>query len=516
MQDSPGQMTTDPSGKVPLIRNPLFPLVAAVWCAALFGLGSLALGSTSLENIVLTLRIDRIVPAAAPPLGFTARLLFALLLAMGGAALGLLVGLSLRRRPAGVAMSEPVAVKEVEAVDEGEDLARLEAARENRPLRRRALTTDLSEGEPGVLKVAELDVLAPLEPKQAYEQASAAPQAEAPAAAEPAERPAPTPMRAPPPVEDLVPPRRFGRPAVAATEPPSDPIAAPAPDSPLEALSVDQLIERLARALAGRSSRSAPVATPAAQTPQRVEPLPTPSAVAEQAAPPASPPPPAPARAEAPSPRLPAPPTTPDRPFDMPASMRAPSVGDVDWFEPSDEDIAREDAALASLLPPRRREPAAPPSVEPAPAPETVQAPPAAAPLAHVPDTAPAPVPAATPSASVPLMPGDVELWNLPEPTEDESEDEARHDPGFSSLLDIQPAARAAAADSAPFVRVETDHADDLAEPVVIFPGHAAGRPVAPARLPGGPGLAQATSPVQTEAALREALAALQKMSGKG
>lgn len=477
-------MTTASTGKVPLIRNQLFPLVAAVWCAALFGLGSLALGSTSLENIVLGLRLDRVIPAAAPPLGFTARLLFALLLALAGAVLGLGVGLALRRRPADVAANEPVVfAPDTEFADDGEDLARLEAARESRPARRRALTTDLSDGEPGVLKVAELDVLAALEPEAAPELASPAAEVEgAPVEALTASPPpAPSPVAAS--ADEALPPRRFGRPAVTVAEPAPAPAEPPAPGSPLEALPIDHLIERLACALAGRSAKPAPLAAPAPQ------PAPPPAPAAE-------------------------PPVATDRPFDMPASMRGPSVGDVDWFQPSDEEIAREDEALASLLPPRRAEPAAPPGVvasASAPQPEPEPSP----------NLAPAPGPASAslPTSRVPLMPGDVELWNLPEVVEDESEEDAAQDPGFSSLLDIQPAARVVespAPRTAPFVRIETDHAEGLAEPVVVFPGQAVPRPAIPARLPGGPGLAQATSPVQTEAALREALAALQKMSGKG
>ena len=510
-------MTTASTGKVPLIRNPLFPLVAAVWCAALFGLGSLALGSTSLENIVLGLRLDRVIPAAAPPLGFTARLLFALLLAVAGSVLGLGVGLALRRRPADAGANEPTPfTPDAEYADEGEDLARLEAARENRPPRRRALTTDLSDGEPGVLKVAELDVLAPLEPETAREPIAPAPQADAAPVATLAESPASGP--APAPAAEAPPQRRFGRPAPAAAtaaEPAPAAAVAAAPSSPLEALPVDQLIERLARALAGRSARSAPAVAPPVQPTAAAEPAPPASRV-EAAPVPAPAPAPAPAiRAEAPA-QFRAEPSAPaDRPFDMPASMRGPSVGDIDWFQPSDAEIAREDEALASLLPPRRAEPAAP---APAPA-AIVAAEPAPQPEPARPS---APAPAPMPTSSAPLMPGDVELWNLPELTGEESEEEIPQDPGFSSLLDIQPAARvaeSAAPQTAPFVRIETDHVEDgqgLAEPVVVFPGQTAPRSPAPARLSGAPGLAQPTSPVQTEAALREALAALQKMSGNG
>ncbi len=83
----------------PVTAHRLFPALAAVWFAALLGLGSLAIPGSLLGAIVVKTGLPALVPAAAPPLGFTAHLLVAFALAMFGAALGLALGL--RLRPAG-------------------------------------------------------------------------------------------------------------------------------------------------------------------------------------------------------------------------------------------------------------------------------------------------------------------------------------------------------------------------------------------------------------------------------
>ncbi|KPL69235.1 hypothetical protein SZ64_14670 [Erythrobacter sp. SG61-1L] len=66
----------------------LFPAVVALWFAALFGLGLIVLPSTAVERIVSASGMAAIIPAAAPPLGFTAHLLLALVAACGGALAG--------------------------------------------------------------------------------------------------------------------------------------------------------------------------------------------------------------------------------------------------------------------------------------------------------------------------------------------------------------------------------------------------------------------------------------------
>ncbi len=77
-----------------IIGHRHFPVIAALWFAALFGLGSIAIRPALIENAVLTMRLDTLVAAAAPPLGMTARLLLALV--MGG--IGACVGMALARR----------------------------------------------------------------------------------------------------------------------------------------------------------------------------------------------------------------------------------------------------------------------------------------------------------------------------------------------------------------------------------------------------------------------------------
>ncbi len=78
----------------PITSNPLFPAVVALWFGALFGLGSLAVRPSLLEALVLNSHIDLIIPAVAPPLGITARILLALAMA----ALGGVTGIILTRR----------------------------------------------------------------------------------------------------------------------------------------------------------------------------------------------------------------------------------------------------------------------------------------------------------------------------------------------------------------------------------------------------------------------------------
>ena len=82
-----------PNGK-PITSHRLFPAVVALWFGALFGLGSLAVRPSLLEGLVLKSHIDLVLPAAAPPLGATARVLVALVMA----ALGGLIGLVIARR----------------------------------------------------------------------------------------------------------------------------------------------------------------------------------------------------------------------------------------------------------------------------------------------------------------------------------------------------------------------------------------------------------------------------------
>ena len=91
--------------KRPLTSHRWFPAALALWFAALFGLTSLAVPPALLERAVLALGLDRVIAAAAPPLGETARLLVALGLSSVGEIVGLLIGraLAARHRPKAVA-----------------------------------------------------------------------------------------------------------------------------------------------------------------------------------------------------------------------------------------------------------------------------------------------------------------------------------------------------------------------------------------------------------------------------
>ncbi len=78
----------------------LFPAVVALWFATLFGLGLLVLPASALERIVGASGISAVLPSAAPPLGFTARLILSLTAAvLGGLAGYLAARLLAPRRP---------------------------------------------------------------------------------------------------------------------------------------------------------------------------------------------------------------------------------------------------------------------------------------------------------------------------------------------------------------------------------------------------------------------------------
>jgi len=76
----------------PISQHPLFPAIVALWFAALFGLGSLAIRPALVEHLVIASGIDRVIPMATPPLGATARILIALALTGLGGVVGALIG----------------------------------------------------------------------------------------------------------------------------------------------------------------------------------------------------------------------------------------------------------------------------------------------------------------------------------------------------------------------------------------------------------------------------------------
>lgn len=85
------------AAKLPVSLHPAFPAIVALWFAALLGIGSLVLPTVLLDRAVAATGLASLLPAAAPPLGMTARAIIALLGALGGAALGIAVA----RRVAG-------------------------------------------------------------------------------------------------------------------------------------------------------------------------------------------------------------------------------------------------------------------------------------------------------------------------------------------------------------------------------------------------------------------------------
>lgn len=86
-----------PTGNLSITRHPLFPAIVGLWFAALFGLGSIAVRPGLVEQLVVSLGIDQIIPMAAPPLGTTFRILLALGMAMAGGVIGLLLSRRIAR-----------------------------------------------------------------------------------------------------------------------------------------------------------------------------------------------------------------------------------------------------------------------------------------------------------------------------------------------------------------------------------------------------------------------------------
>lgn len=532
--------------KVPVSRHPAFPLVVALWFAALLSLGSLAIRQTALERMVLASHIDLVVPAAAPPLGFTARICLAAGLFVIGALAGFLLGRGIARagRPAAPShrFAEVRQPAPVETVDEDEDLQRLDSAR-SAPMagnRRRSLAmreeyvqpyidhVPTHGGAPEILDLSVLEEIAERvagpEPLVVTAEADPEPEDEgedwyddfeevvdeAPAAetltaeAPPAEAPAHAP-------------RAFDAPAANSRPfaPPAEPVMArlgPATieepaglgliprdaaeklrTAPIGTLGVVELAERLAMAISRR--RGAPVTQVAqAEAPAQIS-----EPVLETQ----------PEPQPAPEPEPEAIVTT------TPAEVAEPVAA-----EPPAQVFDRllGAAAKPALAP----EPEAPAAIEPAPAPRPIPA--AMRPIRFEDfidedDAEEALLPPrrfAMPAQATPVVPAN----DLPasavaaaEPAED----------NYGSLLEMKTPQRPA------FVRIE-DEPDETAEiePVVIFPGHGAAAespatqpprrfdapstPVSPPRVASGQ--AHPVDPEETERALKAALATLQRMSG--
>src|SRR5690606_31067466 len=90
------------AAKPPISLHPAFPVIVALWFAALLGLGSLILPVVLLEHAVEASGLATLVPAAGPPLGFTARGIVAVTAALGGGIIGIAMARRIARahRPA--------------------------------------------------------------------------------------------------------------------------------------------------------------------------------------------------------------------------------------------------------------------------------------------------------------------------------------------------------------------------------------------------------------------------------
>lgn len=79
------------AGKRPISAHPIFPVVVAIWFAALLGLGSLILPVILFEKIFAVTGLASVFPSTQAPLGMTARLLIALTAAVLGGVAGMAV-----------------------------------------------------------------------------------------------------------------------------------------------------------------------------------------------------------------------------------------------------------------------------------------------------------------------------------------------------------------------------------------------------------------------------------------
>lgn len=466
-------------GKAPVNAHPMFPAIVALWFAALFGLGSLAIRPALIESAVLATRIDALVPAAAPPLGVTARILFALVLAVVGGLLGAAIARRIarptpvakprRRGAANLGETAPnvrlrgrdshpdaPARLPISAHDElGDDgIDSEEPVQTPLPGRRRALTVvddagdgfydfaPLPGGAPQILDLAELDAGAALDAPEAVE-------------AEPVAVAVTQPEIS---VEVKVAPPVVAEASLAPITP-----AAQITDAPLGELGLVALTERFALALQRRREAEAARAAAAVTAAEVVD---APAIYAEVVA-----------KVEA---------DLPTAPMAIPAAFRP-----LTFDEPVEDELD----SYADFLPLRRMTT----STEVTPEPEfQAEAESQIEPTAEV------------------------------EPDTEEADDELD---GYSSLLDLS----LPAAPRQTFVRIEEpEEAEAEIEPVVIFPGHAARQSVAPEAAAAGPGLRPfdpptlaatgqpiaaatpiaASDPEETERALRAALATLQRMSG--
>ena len=95
------------SSSRPLSSLPAFPLLVALWFAALLGAGTFVLPAAIFESAASATGLADIIPAAQPPLGTTARLAITLAAAGLGALIGLFVAWQVRRASRPAASADP-------------------------------------------------------------------------------------------------------------------------------------------------------------------------------------------------------------------------------------------------------------------------------------------------------------------------------------------------------------------------------------------------------------------------
>lgn len=142
------------SAQQPVTAHRLFPALVALWLAALLGLGSFAVPASLIEDVLVAAHVSAVVPSASPPIGLTARLLIAMVMALAGIVGGVLIALRLRpraapvarRRTAGATCHDPAElVEEEQEIQDASPLVRAFDAHPDAPPRR---PFDLSEALP--------------------------------------------------------------------------------------------------------------------------------------------------------------------------------------------------------------------------------------------------------------------------------------------------------------------------------------------------------------------------------
>lgn len=101
MSDNPRHKN---AGQPPVSAHPAFPVIVALWFAALLGIGSMVLPIDMFERFAVASGLSEVYQAAQPPLGASARIGVAL----GAGVIGALAGLAIARRIAAANTPPPV------------------------------------------------------------------------------------------------------------------------------------------------------------------------------------------------------------------------------------------------------------------------------------------------------------------------------------------------------------------------------------------------------------------------